>query len=118
MSLIERTLGNGVFNFKLGECVCVCVSVCELHVQSSDSAYSSLHRLLAYTTALLPSSISSVNASLWLIENELVSVSPQCLPKAVKEAHTLFDAGQTSHSSLMYAEECSSLSRSVARSLW
>lgn len=55
----------------------------------AGSADSSLHRLLAYTTALLSSLISSVNVSLWLIENELVYVSPQCLYKAVKEAHTL-----------------------------
>lgn len=49
--------------------------------------------------------ISSVNASLWLIENELVYVSLQCLYKAVKETHThthtntLSDAGQTSEPS-------------------
>lgn len=64
----------------------VCVSVC---VHNAGSADSSLHRLLVCTTALLSSLISSVNVSLWLIENELVYVSPQCLNKAVKETHTL-----------------------------
>lgn len=76
-----------------------------LRVHNAGSADSSLHRLLAYTTALHSSLISSVNASLWLIENELVYVSPQCLYKAVKETHThththiLSDAGQTSEPS-------------------
>lgn len=66
-----------------------CLSICVLRVHNAGSADSSLHTLLAYTTALLSSLISSVNVSLWLIENELVYVSLQCLYKAVKETCTL-----------------------------
>lgn len=77
VSQTKHTFGNGVLSFKLGKCVrgFVSFSVCILHVHNAGSAESSLHRLLAYLTALLSSLISSVNASLWLIENELV-----CLP--------------------------------------
>lgn len=77
-------------------------SICVLRGHSAGSAESSLHSLLAYLKALLSSLISSVNATPWLIENELVYVSLQCLCKAVKEKHTLWvqDQHQTS---LLYA---------------
>lgn len=48
-------------------------------IHSAGSAEFRLHRLLAYLTALLSSLISPVNAGLQLIENELASVSLQCL---------------------------------------
>lgn len=76
-------------------CGSVCVCVCVLHVHNAGSADPSLHRLLA-CTVLLSSLISSVNVSLWLIENELVYASLQCFYKDVKEIHTLSSAGQTS----------------------
>lgn len=93
-------------SFKLGKCVCgfVCVSVSVLRVHNAGSADSGLHRLLACTTALLSSLISSVNASLWLIENELVYVSLQCLYKAVKETHTPFWCRTNIRNLLLYAK--------------
>lgn len=54
-------------------------SLCVFRIHSAGSAEFRLHRLLAYLTALLSSLISPLNADLQLIENELASVSLQCL---------------------------------------
>lgn len=75
----------------------VCVSAC-LH--NASSADPSIHRLLHCTTALLSSLISSVNAGLWLIENELVYVSLQCL---YIDTHS-FDAGPASEAEALCTE--------------
>ena len=91
MSLTEHPSGNVVFSFKLLKPICefMCVNVYALCVHNASSADSSFHRLLVCTTALPSTLISSVNVSLWLIENEPVYASLQCLNKAVKEAHFL-----------------------------
>lgn len=66
VSPTEHGLGNAIGSTELSKCVCgfVCVSVCASRVHNAGSAESSLHRLLACTTALLSSLISSVNVSL------------------------------------------------------
>lgn len=91
LSLSEHTSGNVPLNFKPDTLLCgsVCICVCLLRVHNAGSADSSLHRLLACTTVLLSSLISSVNVSLWLIENEQVYASLQRFYKMLKR-HTPF----------------------------